>query len=106
MGAEHHALGAVVQAVLDAGHGRHDPRVVGDGPRLLVLGNVEVTPATESNTSSQDDMMSRHAVSHLMNTLSPAMGSSVRGNLFSSMVGVVVLDRDYIWRRNLCTETV
>ena len=92
MGAEHDALGAVVQAVLDAGHGRHDPRVVGDGSRLLVLGNVEVTPATESNTSSQDDLMS----SHLMNTLSPAMGSSVRGNLFSSMVGVVVLDRDYI----------
>ena len=92
MGAEDHALGSVVQAVLDAGHGRHDPRVVGDGSRLLVLGNVEVTPATESNTSSQDVMMS----SHLMNTLSPAMGSSVRGNLFSSMVGVVVLDRDYI----------
>ena len=96
MGAEDDALGAIVQAVLDAGHGRHDPRVVGDGPRLLVLGNVEVTPAAESNTSSQDDMMSRHADGHLMNTLSPAMGSSVRGNLFSSMVGVVVLDRDYI----------
>ena len=106
MGAEHDALGAVVEAVLDAGHGRHDPRVVGDGPRLLVLGNVEVTPAAESNTSSQDGVMSLNAVSHLMNTLSPAMGSSVRGNLFSSMVGVVVLDRDYIWRRNLYTETV
>ena len=43
MGAEHHGLGPVVQAVLDGGQGRHYPGIVRD--LALLLGHVEVTPA-------------------------------------------------------------
>ncbi len=43
MGAEHHGLGPVVQAVLDGGEGRHNAGIVRDLP--LLLRHVEVAPA-------------------------------------------------------------
>ena len=42
MGAEHHGLGPVVQAILDRGDGSHYAGRIGDGPRLLVLRYIEI----------------------------------------------------------------
>ncbi len=61
MGAEHHRLGPVVQAVLDGGEGRHNAGVVRDLP--LLLRHVEVAPA---GTHSQQMPRDRHGKKGVM----------------------------------------
>jgi hypothetical protein len=54
VGAEHHRLGPVVQAVLDGGEGRHNAGVVRDLP--LLLRYVEVAPAgTQAKSANARD---------------------------------------------------